>query len=119
MALARRPEAARAALHRRQVRACCALPPRDGGAVTMSMNETGIGWTDLTWSVWSGCKKISAGCAHCWAESLTEQRRGLPAAPHGFDLTVRPKNLKDPAAALRRYGPSLIFCESMSDVGLD
>lgn len=85
----------------------------------MTMNITGVGWTDLTWNVWSGCKAISTECKHCYAETLTEQRRGLPAAPHGFELTVRPKNLGDPARALRTHGPSLIFCESMSDVGLD
>lgn len=84
----------------------------------MTMNRTGVGWTDLTWNLWSGCKPVSAGCKHCYAETLTEQRRGLPAAPHGFGLTVRPKNLRDPAAALRTHGPSLIFCESMSDIGL-
>lgn len=33
-------------------------------------------------------------------------------------LTARPWGLGDFAAALRRHGPSLIFCESMSDVGL-
>ena len=85
----------------------------------MTMNRTGVGWTDLTWNLWSGCKPVSAGCKHCYAETLTEQRRGLPAAPHGFELTIRPKNLRDPAAALRTHGPSLVFCESMSDVGLD
>ena len=85
----------------------------------MPVNVTGVGWTDLTWNLWSGCKAISAGCKFCYAETLTEQRRGLPAAPYGFELTVRPKNLRDLPAALRRHGPSLIFCESMSDVGLD
>lgn len=85
----------------------------------MTVNVTGVGWTDLTDNIWSGCKPVSAGCKHCYAETLTEQRRGLPAAPHGFELTVRPRNLRDFAAALKRFGPSLIFCESMSDVGLD
>lgn len=84
----------------------------------MPVNMTGVGWTDLTSNVWSGCKAISTGCKFCYAEALTEQRRGLPAAPHGFELTVRPKNLRDFASALRRFGPSLIFCESMSDIGL-
>lgn len=85
----------------------------------MSVNVTNVGWTDLTWNLWSGCRKVSPECKFCYAEALTEQRRGLPAAPHGFELTVRPKNLRDPATALKRFGPSLIFCESMSDIGLD
>lgn len=83
------------------------------------MNETAIGWTDLSWNVWSGCKKTSTGCAHCYADQLAEQRRGTLAFPHGFDLTLRPKNLLDPPRALKKHGPSIIFCESMSDVGLD
>ncbi len=83
------------------------------------MNETAIGWCDLSWNVFSGCKKISAGCAHCYADQLAEQRRGTLAFPHGFDLTLRPKNLLDPPRALKAHGPSLIFCESMSDIGLD
>jgi len=28
-----------------------------------------IGWTDSTLNFWSGCTKVSAGCAHCYAEA--------------------------------------------------
>lgn len=83
------------------------------------MNETAVGWTDLTWNLFSGCKQISTGCAFCYAKQLAEQRRGTAAFPFGFDLTLRPKNLLDPARALRKHGPSLVFVESMSDVALD
>lgn len=91
------------------------------------MNETAIGWTDYTWNLFSGCKEISPECAHCYAKHLSEQhRRGAEAKgktsaafPHGFDLTVRPHKLDEPHKLLRAKGPSLIFCESMSDIGLD
>lgn len=91
------------------------------------MNETAIGWTDYTWNIFSGCKKVSPECAHCYAEHLSEQHRrggeakGKPSAafPHGFGLTIRPHKLGEPAALLKSKGPSLIFCESMSDIGLD
>lgn len=84
------------------------------------MNETGIGWTDNTWGLWSGCKKKSSACAFCWAETQAEQRRGkLPGYDHGFDLTVRAHRRKEPAAWLKKYGPALIFVESTSDIGLD
>ena len=83
------------------------------------MNETAIGWTDLTWNPWSGCKVKSAGCKFCYAEQLAEKRRGTKAFPNGFELTVRPRNFDDPVKALQKYGPSLIFCESMSDIALD
>ena len=31
--------------------------------------ETKIGWTDTTYNHWIGCTKVSAGCAHCYAEN--------------------------------------------------
>ncbi len=33
--------------------------------------RTGIEWADSTWSPWRGCTKISEGCAHCYAETLS------------------------------------------------
>lgn len=29
-----------------------------------------IGWTDSTVNFWSGCTKVSSGCAHCYAETM-------------------------------------------------
>lgn len=36
-----------------------------------------IAWTDHTFNPWMGCVKVSAGCANCYAESLTRDRMGL------------------------------------------
>ncbi len=80
------------------------------------MNETAINWTELTWNPMSGCTKISPECAHCYAYSLAEQRRGTNAFQNGFDLTIRPHKLAEPA---KLKAPSLIFTNSMSDPGLD
>lgn len=80
------------------------------------MNETEISWTQLTWNPMSGCTKISEECKHCYAEQLSEDKRGTLAFPRGFDLTLRPHKLAEPA---RIKAPSLIFCNSMSDPGLD
>lgn len=80
------------------------------------MNETEIAWTDLTWNPWSGCKKVSPGCAHCYAETLAEQKRGTAAFPNGFDLTWRPHKLREPKSIKK---PSLIFANSMSDFALE
>lgn len=77
------------------------------------MNETGIRWTELTWNPWSGCEKVSAGCRHCYAETLAEAKRGTPAFPNGFDLTMRkPAKFREPYNVKK---PSLIFMNSMSD----
>lgn len=91
------------------------------------MNKTGIAWTDYTWGFFSGCKKVDELCRFCYAEHLSEQhaegaaKKGKisPAFPNGFGLTVRPHKLGEPATLLKSRGPSLIFCESMSDIGLD
>lgn len=79
------------------------------------MNETAISWTSLTWNPMSGCTKISEECKHCYAEQLAEDKRGTRAFPNGFDLTLRPHKLAEPA---RVKAPSLIFTNSMSDPGL-
>lgn len=77
------------------------------------MNNTAINWTDLSWNPASGCKKVSAGCKYCYAESLSENKRGTLAFPNGFDLTMRPWKLDEPA---RVKNASLIFTNSMTDM---
>jgi protein gp37 len=76
------------------------------------MNETGIAWTTATWNPASGCKEASEGCKYCYAKTLAENKRGTPAFPNGFDLTLRPHKLREPFA----LKPSLIFVNSMSDL---
>ncbi len=75
------------------------------------MNKTGIKWTQATWNPVSGCEKVSAGCAFCYAETLATRWRGA-AFPNGFDLTLRPHKLGEP---YRLKQPSLVFVNSMSD----
>lgn len=41
------------------------------------MAKTIIAWTDFTANFWMGCQKVSPGCAHCYAETLTTNRMGL------------------------------------------
>jgi protein gp37 len=79
------------------------------------VNETEINWTDLTWNMASGCEPVSPGCKFCYAETLSEDKRGTPAFPNGFEFTPRPHKLKEPA---RVKAPSLIFTNSMTDMFL-
>lgn len=37
------------------------------------MEKTKIGWTDATFNAWWGCEKVSAGCAHCYAEAFAKR----------------------------------------------
>lgn len=80
------------------------------------MNQTGIIWSERTWNPLSGCQKISQGCKYCYAETFAENKRGTPAFPNGFDLTLRPHKLKEP---FKLKTPTLIFANSMSDLFWD
>jgi protein gp37 len=55
---------------------------------------------------------VSAGCKNCYAETVAK-RFGAPAYPNGFDITLRPHRLKDPA---RWQKPARVFVNSMSDL---
>jgi len=80
----------------------------------MSENS-GIEWTDTTWNPVTGCTKISAGCDNCYAERFSERFRGVKGHPFetGFDLTLRPKRLRQPLDWKRSR---MIFVNSMSDL---
>ena len=74
-----------------------------------------IEWTDATWNPVRGCTKVSAGCAHCYAERFAERWRGKKGHPYeeGFDLRLVPERLLDP---FRWPQQRTIFVNSMSDL---
>ena len=39
-------------------------------------DSTGIAWADSTMNFWIGCRKVSAGCTHCYAEKMVRDRMG-------------------------------------------
>ena len=83
---------------------------------TLRMSKiTRIEWTDSTWNPITGCTKVSAGCKHCYAETLSERFRGTKGHyfERGFDLTMRPAMLEQP---LKWEKPRMIFVCSMSDL---
>ncbi|WP_035367805.1 DUF5131 family protein, partial [Dolichospermum circinale] len=77
----------------------------------MSNTRTGIEWTDKSWNPTTGCNKVSPGCVHCYAESIT--KRFPNNFKNGFDLTLHPERLTEP---LKWRTPSKIFVNSMSDL---
>lgn len=79
----------------------------------MTVNDTAIAWTNVTWNPATGCEKISEGCKFCYAEQLAEQKRGTRAFPVGFDLQLREHKMLDPK---KIKTPSLVFVNSMSDL---
>lgn len=74
-----------------------------------------IEWTEQTWNPTVGCTKISAGCKHCYAETMAKrlQAMGTPGYENGFKLTILPQRLDDP---LQRKKPTVYFVNSMSDI---
>ena len=80
----------------------------------MSVNSK-IEWTDTTWNPVRGCTKVSAGCKHCYAETLSERFRGVPGHPFefGFDLQLAPHKLAEP---FKWTKPQMVFVNSMSDL---
>ncbi|MCC6624021.1 MAG: phage Gp37/Gp68 family protein [Deltaproteobacteria bacterium] len=76
---------------------------------------TGIEWTDRTWNPVTGCTKISAGCKHCYAESLAKRLHAMGNARYlnGFALALHPDKLREPA---KWREPTRVFVNSMSDL---
>lgn len=74
-----------------------------------------IEWTERTWNPIIGCTKLSAGCKHCYAETMARrlQAMGTPGYERGFALRLLPDRLTDP---LKRRKPTVYFVNSMSDL---
>lgn len=79
------------------------------------MRTTKIEWTDKTWNPITGCTKFSAGCAHCYAETMSRRLKamGLDKYQNGFKLTLHEESLNEP---LKWKIAHNIFVCSMSDL---
>ncbi len=80
-----------------------------------------IEWTDSTFNPWVGCAKISAGCAHCYAETLMDKRMGkVQWGPQGTRVVTSPANWRKPEAWNRKAAKAgvrhKVFCASLADV---
>jgi protein gp37 len=87
-------------------------------------DHSGIQWTDATWNPTAGCTRVSAGCDHCYAFQLHDQRHAaylagrFPDAPAQYhrpfsEVQLIPERLSLP---LRWMKPRRIFVDSMSDL---
>jgi protein gp37 len=74
-----------------------------------------IEWTEATWNPVTGCTKVSAGCAHCYAERMALRLRamGQPNYADGFDVRTHERMLEAPLSWKR---PQTVFVNSMSDL---
>lgn len=74
-----------------------------------------IEWTEATWNPVTGCKKISPGCKHCYAETMSRRLQAMraPGYENGFEVSLLPERLSQPQ---RRRKSTMYFVNSMSDL---
>ena len=87
--------------------------------------KTGIEWCDSTWNCIRGCSRVSAGCTHCYAESIAARFSGPGQAYEGLakmtpsgprwtgKVELVPDRLEDPRHWKK---PRRVFVNSMSDL---
>lgn len=87
------------------------------------MQDSKIEWCDDTVNGWIGCAKVSAGCAHCYAENLDSRklfggRRNWGEGAERLDRSD--KAVAEIARIARRAakegGPRFVFLSSMCDL---
>jgi protein gp37 len=79
------------------------------------MSTSKIEWTEATWNPATGCSKVSAGCANCYAERMAKRLNamGQPNYAAGFNVTCHEHTLNIP---LKWQKGRMIFVNSMSDL---
>lgn len=79
------------------------------------MTQSAIEWTERTWNPVTGCTKISAGCKHCYADTMARrlQAMGMAGYENGFAVTCHENRLAYP---MLRKTPTMYFVNSMSDL---
>ena len=78
--------------------------------------STKIQWTDETWNPVTGCTKVSAGCANCYAEAMCRRfwrKWDREPPPDHFKVKLHPERLCQPD---RWKKPRRVFVCSMSDL---
>jgi protein gp37 len=74
-----------------------------------------IEWTEMTWNPVTGCRKVSQGCKHCYAERMAKRLHAMGSDRYrnGFAPTLHEDLIDLP----RRWKkPRVIFVNSMSDL---
>lgn len=97
------------------------------------MGKSSIEWTDYTFNPWIGCQKVSAGCDHCYAETMMDHRyHRVQWGPHGERVRTSAPYWRQPHLWAKRAREALegfdagmltlrparprVFCASLSDV---
>lgn len=84
--------------------------------------ETKIEWCHATFNCWRGCSKVSAGCANCYAETLSGRNPGTLGVwgPNGTRVVASESMWREPLkwdeAAAKAGERHRVFCASLADV---
>lgn len=80
------------------------------------MNKTSIEWTDYTWNPVTGCHKVSRGCKHCYAETLTNRFAKTWGVKSFREIILHPERLTEPIKNKKKWAGKKVFVCSMSDL---
>lgn len=86
------------------------------------MQNSKIEWCDATFNPWWGCQRVSAGCEHCYAETLANRYGHAVWGPaktterRGMSENYWRRPLRWQATAAKTGQRARVFCASMADV---
>lgn len=84
--------------------------------------QTKIEWCDHTFNPWRGCTKVAAGCANCYAETLSKRNSGTLGVwgEHGTRVVASAAMWREPIKwneqAEKDDVRRKVFCASLADV---
>lgn len=83
---------------------------------------TNIEWCDHTFNPWRGCTKVSQGCKHCYADTMSKRNPGVLGiwGKHGTRRVAAEKYWQQPQQwdgdAAEKGIRRRVFCASLADV---
>ncbi len=82
---------------------------------------TKIEWTDVSWNPTHGCSRVSTGCKHCYAETLSlrygQTLKPWTAVNAAENVLLKPHKLREPLSKAGPWkNPCRVFVNSMSDL---
>lgn len=86
------------------------------------MENSKIAWTHHTFNPWRGCTKVSEGCQHCYAETMSHRNPEVLGewGPNGTRIVAASSAWNEPAKWNRVAGTTRtrarVFCASLADV---
>lgn len=79
-----------------------------------------IEWTHHTFNPWIGCARVSPGCEHCYAETMSNHRGWAKWGVHGTRKMMSDAYWREPLRwereAEAKGEPRRVFCASLADV---